>query len=145
MLRTNDLPVGDADAIYQDVAARQALLATGTLPTSPAALACAETAVPGEEIYDTARLRLIFYDNPFWGPYRFRLARIFSQPRYLDLRANLRHFQTVYAAAAEHAGGASGAKFSAERARFQIRYDDHITRQAAAVSRLLSQTAAAAP
>lgn len=96
MLRTNDLPIHDAQALYKDAFARRALLETGLLPTAPGALAVAGPAVRENEVYDTNRLRLIFYDNPFWGPYRPRFARIFATPRYHDLRVNLRHFAGLY-------------------------------------------------
>jgi hypothetical protein len=136
MLRTNDLPLTDPDALYKDRAARQALLETGTLPAAPGALASAERAVQQNAVYDIARLRLIFYDNPFWGPYRFRLARIFKDPRYTDLRENLRHFARLYAAAPP-----SRAKISGERARFQQAYEHHIARQAATVEQQLAHLA----
>ena len=90
MLRANDLPIEDAQALYADVPARRALLATGTLPTAAGALALAAPAVADNDIYDVARLRLIFYDNPFWGPYRGRFQRVLTEPRYCDLHANLR-------------------------------------------------------
>ncbi len=142
MLRANDLAIEDADAMYADAAARRALLATGALPAGPGALAFADKAVPGDDIYDTRKLRLIFYDNPFWGPYRFRLARIFAARRYVDLRENLRHFEAVYAAAAANRASAAGrGQWSRERADFQQRYDHHIADQAAKVGRQLSQLA----
>jgi hypothetical protein len=96
VLRANDLPIDDADAVYRDEAARSALLETGTLPTAPGALAIAVPATTANDIYDTAHLRLIFYDNPFWGAYPRHFSRIFSDPRYLDLHANFRHFAAVY-------------------------------------------------
>lgn len=96
MLRTNDLPIHDARALYEDEAARRALLESGTLPAAPGALAVAGPAIRDNDLYDTHKLRLIFYDNPFWGPYRPRFARIFATPRYHDLHANLRHFAALY-------------------------------------------------
>ena len=96
MLRTNDLPIHDAQALYADEAARRALLERGTLPTAPGALAVESPAIRENELYDTQKLRLIFYDNPFWGPYRPRFERIFATARYHDLRANLRHFAALY-------------------------------------------------
>jgi hypothetical protein len=134
VLRTNDLPIQDAQAMYEDEVAQRALFDADALPTAPAALAIAERAIPDNDVYDTDRLRLIFYDNPFWGPYRFRFARIFKQPRYSDLRANLRHFATIYAEAQERSRAARGegqGGFSGERARFQIRYEQYIAREIA--------------
>jgi hypothetical protein len=147
VLRANDLPIQDARAMYDDAAARRALLEADALPTAPAALTVAEPAIAENDVYDTDRLRLIFYDNPFWGPYRRRFARIFTEPRYFDLRANLRHFEALYAEALgriqaaqeeDHVG------FSGERARFQRRYEPYIAREAAKVSRQLASLEQAA-
>jgi hypothetical protein len=135
MLRTNDLPIQDMDAMYQDYEARRTLIETGILPTAPGALAIAERAVTANDLYDVDRLRLIFYDNPFWGPYRFRFARIFKEPRYFDLRANLRHFAGLYEMALEkqpHSGR------QGERASFQQHYTQYIAREAAKVKQQLA-------
>jgi hypothetical protein len=134
-LRANDLPIADPWALYEDDAARSALAQTGALPTAPGALACAEPALPGDGLYDTDKLRVIFYDNPFWGPYRPRLARILSEPRYGDLRTNLRHFEQLYAAAqaAPRAAPATGAQI-----KFLAQYDRAIARGAAETAGLLA-------
>jgi hypothetical protein len=96
MLRTNDFPIADAKAVYNDPSARRALLDGNSLPTAPGALASASSAVVSNDLYLTERLRLIFYDSPFFGPYRAQLARIFREARYSDLRENLRHFVGLY-------------------------------------------------
>lgn len=131
MLRANDLPLEDPQALYQDRDARAALLRWGALPVGPGALAVAEPAVARNEIYDVARrLRLIFYDNPFWGPYRFRFRRIFADPRYTDLRANLRHFAARYAAARRAKGPHNP---------FNARYEAHIALAAAQTEAMLTK------
>ena len=99
-LRANDLPIADAEALYAHAEIRHLLTETGNLPTGPAALTSAQPAVAINEIYDVRKLRLIFYDNPFWGPYRGWFKRIMSEPRYTDLPANLRHFARAYQTAA---------------------------------------------
>lgn len=138
-LRTNDLSIDNAQTVYDDVVARRALIEADTLPTAPGALAIIAPAIQDNEIYDTDRLRLIFYDNPFWGPYRPRFLRIFDEPRYIDLRANLRHFATVYEAAQQKRGGncLTGGKgdnaLSAEHERFDALYRRYIEREAAKV------------
>jgi hypothetical protein len=115
------------------------LLRNDMLPTAPGALAIATPVVRNNDIYVTERLRLIFYDNPFWGPYRQRFLRIFSDPRYMDLRANLEHFAQVYARALTRRRNALMAKPSATRARspeyarFYAAYDDYIARALAGV------------
>jgi hypothetical protein len=135
MLRTNDLPIEDAQALYEDAAARHALLTTGTLPTAPGALASAGPAIAENDIYDVSCLRLIFYDNPFWGPYRGRFKRIFTTPRYSDLHANLHHFVARYAAVPARDPG----RLSGERALFQIRYNQHVVDEAAKLNRQLAR------
>jgi len=139
MSQTNDLPIHDAQLMFENPIARKALLETGTLPTIAGALAVATSAVQDNDLYDTARLRLIFYDNPFWGPYRFRFARFFKEARYFDLVANLHHFAGVYEMAREQNRKAHGnAKpKSAQRAAFQIVYEQHIEREALKISRQL--------
>lgn len=93
--RTNDLPIDSPDAVYGDAAARQALQRSGTLPVAPGALAEAEPAIADNDVYATD-LRLLFYDEPVFGPYRRRFADIFSEPRYVDLLSNLRYFAALY-------------------------------------------------
>jgi len=139
VLRVNDLPIEDPDALYHDEIARNMLLRNDMLPTAPGALAIATPVIRNNDIYVTERLRLIFYDNPFWGPYRQRFLRIFSDPRYMDLRANLEHFAQVYARALTRRRNALMAKPSATRARspeyarFYAAYDDYIARALAGV------------
>lgn len=134
MRRTNDLPIDDPQALYEDEFARRALLETGALPTAPGALATAERAVGDNDLYETDRLRLIFYDNPFWGPYRSRFSRILGEPRYLDLRANLRHFASLYAAAVRRRQAPAGD----EQTGFYRLHDCYIRREAAKLRRHLA-------
>lgn len=137
--RTNDLPIHDVRAIYDDELARRALLETGALPTAPGALAIAEPVIRQNEIYETERLRLIFYDNPFWGPYRRHFARILDEARYSNLQANLRHFARIYETAQERRRSTRGNRArSSPEEEFQLHYDRYIERDALRVSGLLS-------
>jgi len=114
MRRTNDLPVADPDALYDDPAARAAILANGALPAGPGSLAEAERAIQPNDVYNT-KLRLIFYDEPTFGHYQRHFEQIFSDPRYTDLRANMSHFERLYATILAHpkiAGGARGAFYA---------------------------------
>ncbi|HTU55824.1 MAG TPA: hypothetical protein VMF62_17805 [Acetobacteraceae bacterium] len=140
VLRTNDLRIDDARAMFDDELARRALLETGALPTAPAALAIAEQAIRENEVYETDRLRLIFYANPFWGHYRRHFDRILGEPRYSDLGTNLRHFAQIYERATERRSSARGrqARSDAE-AQFCMHYDRYIEREAARVNDLLSR------
>ncbi len=137
MRRTNDMSIDDIDALYGDEAARQALLRMDSLPTQPGALADAEPAAQDNDIYDTD-LRLIFYDDPIFGSYRRHFERIYSEPRYIDLRANLQHFADLYtkieqerrplsSLLARH--GALSARERDDLAAFYARYYRYIERQ----------------
>ena len=97
MRRTNDMPIADPDALYDDEVARVDLLRQGWIATEPGALAEARPAVQPNDIYNT-HLRLIFYDEPVFGHYQQRFDRIFVEPRYTDLATNLAHFSQVYTA-----------------------------------------------
>ena len=91
-------------------------------------------------MYDVNKLRLIFYDNPFWGPYRPHFARIFAEPRYNDLRANLRHFAAIYETILQRNGTASGRRqggVSGAPAQFEACYHQYIAREAERVSEQL--------
>jgi hypothetical protein len=137
MQRSNDLPIADVDAVYADAGARETLLQDNTLPTAHGALAIAERAIGGEA-YDTRNLRLIFYDNPFWGAYRRRLARILGTPRYTDLRTNLQYFAAQYAQAQNRLAADRAKPCSSERAQFNARYAHYVAREAATVNRHLT-------
>ena len=136
MLRASDLLIEKPQALYKDSHARRMLLSTGTLPTAPGALACAGPAITENDVYDVARLRLIFYDNPFWGPYRHRFKQIFTAPRYGDLHANFCDFAKRYAVAKTLGRGAAG--LSGERALFQECYEKHIARETEKLERQLA-------
>jgi hypothetical protein len=129
--RANDLSIANPRALYKDKAARRAVLASGALPTAPGAILIASPAIRNNEVYDTEGLKLIFFDNPFWGPYRTHLKRILSEPRFSNLRANLRHFETVYATAREKIS-------STGAANFDLAFAQYIAREAARVARLLA-------
>lgn len=142
MLRANDLPIHDAEVLARDERARRALEEVDALPTAPGALASVVPAVRENEIYSIERLHLIFYAHPFWGHYCASFARIFSEPRYLDLGANLRHFGAVYEMALARrnplrrlaAASAEGNDAHAGRhERFYAHYERYIERQAAKV------------
>ncbi len=137
MLRAHDLPLENARALYKDRHARNSLLHWGVLPGGPGALAVAGRAIARNDVYDVERLRLIFYDNPFWGPYRFRFRRIFADPRYTDLQTNLRHFAARYAAAARRGVGHSPA--CAAQKLFYARYSEHIAGEALRLEAMLAR------
>jgi hypothetical protein len=96
MRRTNDMPLFDLSALYQDSAARQALLAGKGLPVRAGALAVIEPVAQKNDLYET-NLDLIFYDDGLFGPYEGWYRDIVSQTRYSDILENLRYFSDLYA------------------------------------------------
>lgn len=138
MVQGNDLPIDDSQALYRNPLTRRALLEMDALPTGHGGLATAERAVSENDIYDTEGLRLIFYANRFWSRYHRDFARIFREPRYLDLAANLRHFLTVYREAREKLPVARG---DGDKARFIARYERYLAREMTRVETHLANLA----
>ncbi|HJU29731.1 MAG TPA: hypothetical protein VJ718_11200, partial [Candidatus Binataceae bacterium] len=135
MVRANDLPVDDPQALFADAWVRRALLEFDLLPTAPGALASAEPAIAENQIYDIDGLRLIFYSSHLWGKYRQRFARIFREPRYFFLPANLNHFAAVYERARKNLHGARG---DAEKLRFMTSYEHYLGREIGRVTQQLA-------
>jgi hypothetical protein len=122
--RTNDMNIADPDAVYGDAEAHAALL-HGWLLTGPGALAEARRVVQPNDLYGT-HLRLIFYDEAMFGHYQERFDRIFHEPRYTDLNANLSHFSALFAAILARRPAPAGSDGSAG---FYRQYYDTIERE----------------
>jgi hypothetical protein len=95
MRRTNDLPIDDIEALYDDPAARALLMDYGRLPTEPGAIADLGSIVSPNDVYDT-QSRIIFYDDPITGRYQRWFDRMMSDPRYFRIRDNLAYFDALY-------------------------------------------------
>jgi hypothetical protein len=138
MRRTNDMPLADPQALYEDGAARAGLLREDRIATMPGALAQAERAIRPNELYDTD-LRLIFYDEPIFGHYQQWFDRIFSKGRYTDLRANLTHFSALYARIlAEPDNPSAPGSGDPGFASFARRYRDYVVHHKEAVDHWLA-------
>jgi hypothetical protein len=135
MRRTNDLPVDDPDALYDDEQARATLLQRGWVATGPGALAEARRVVEPNEIYNT-HLRLIFYDEAIFGHYQQRFDRIFAEPRYTDLVANFSYFSKLYSAILDRRRMPDMAD---HRADFYRRYYDAIAHEKAKADAALAR------
>ncbi len=98
MRRTNDIGLVDLAAAYRDPDARRSILTYGRLPAQPGALAEARGPQRPNEIYDTG-LKLIFYDDPLFGPYQGRFDAIFADPRELNPGRNAGWFAAAYRSA----------------------------------------------
>lgn len=138
--RTNDMPIADPDALYGDAAARDALLQLGWIATQPGALAEARPAVQPNEVYQT-HLRLIFYDEPVFGHYQEWFDKIFTEPRYTDLTANLLYFSRLYGAILAEP---RMPQTNAARATFYRRYYDVIRGENVKVNAMLAKLSGAA-
>ncbi|MBV8653817.1 MAG: hypothetical protein JO255_20325, partial [Alphaproteobacteria bacterium] len=95
MERTNDLPLENLADLYADSAARQTLMERNWLPTEPGGLAETEPVIQNNDIYET-KLKLIFFEDPIFEPYQKQFDRIFTEPRYVDIRKNLVYFSSLY-------------------------------------------------
>ncbi len=91
MRRTNNPDLLDPAAAYRDPAARRSVVQFGQLPVRPGAIALSWPPRQPNEVYGTA-LKLVFYDEPHFGPYRGWLDAILADPRFFDLESNLRYF-----------------------------------------------------
>jgi hypothetical protein len=96
MHRANDMPLEDPLTVWNDRSAREALLAGQELPARQGALATFEPVVRQNALYRTD-LRLIFYDEPMFGPYEGWYRQIIQQARYTDPQADRRYFAALYA------------------------------------------------
>jgi len=96
MRRTNDVPIDDLVALYDDAAARKLLLEHGRLPTEPGALLDLGTIPRDNQVYDPAS-NIIFYDDPIFGSYQTHFREILTEPRYFRLADNLAYFAALYA------------------------------------------------
>jgi hypothetical protein len=145
--RTNDMPIGRPRDLYEEEAARTALLRGDWIATGPGALAEARPMIRRNDLYDTDP-RLIFYDEPILGRYQRRFDEIFRTPRYTDLRANLEHFSAQYRAilARHQALPRSRPKpleldvalEDPQLAEFYARYYAYVARESAATDHLLA-------
>ena len=154
MRRANDPALADPIAVWRDLAARRSVLEFGQLPARPGAIALSWPAREPNDVYETA-LKLVFYDEPHFGPYRGWLEAILADPAQVELEANLRHHARL--ARAQQAGwqplswwlaqpGMREAP-AAEVARFRDRYAEALGRDVAAMDRQLTlvQRARAVP
>jgi len=136
MRRASDLPLEDAQALYEDEHIRRSLPATGLLPTAPGALLSIVPPVTDNDVYNVDGLKLIFFDSVLWGSYRGHLKRLAAAPHNTDLHENFRHFAARYAAASQ---AGRGRWLRGERASFQTHYENHIANAAETLARQMAR------
>jgi hypothetical protein len=146
----NDLPVDDPLALYRMTRARAALMSAGTLPTGPGAVLEAEPARAPNEMYRTD-VSLIFYDDPVFGSYSDRFARLMSSPRFATLDANFAWFDDLYRRAAanaetapQRAAATLGPEERADFEPFLARYRTFVRAQQARIATMRGHAAGAA-
>ena len=93
--RTNDFDISDPATIYQDLSARTQLMTFDQLPTTPGSIIDLGPLLAVNALYNT-HSEIIFYDQPWLGPYQRRFEEILRQPRYARLQDNLQYFDALY-------------------------------------------------
>jgi len=132
--RTNDLPIDDPHRLFSDPTARMELERWHRLPAEPGALAQSVPPRQPNDVYDSD-LELIFYDEPVFGLYAPHFRQIFTEPRYTDLGANLRHFAMLYAQAP--------APGRPQEAAFNTEYASYLATQRTLMTEMLARYSAA--
>jgi hypothetical protein len=121
------------------------LITDDWLAPLPGGLAEMKRMVTDNAIYDPD-VRLVFWHDPVLGPYERRFRRIETEPRYSDIRENLRYFSGLYRQIEAdrkplswHLARRADKSQSAQDdfAAFYVRYYDYIGRQRAKVEGLL--------
>ena len=95
MRRTNDPGFAKSSRRLSGSGGPAIRAAFGQLPVRPGAIAQSWPPRYPNEVYET-QLKLVFYDEPLFGPYRGWLDAILADPRYFDIERNLRYFAARY-------------------------------------------------
>lgn len=98
MRRTGYARLLDPRVLHADRAARFALTTFDQLPLRPGAIMESRPPQEPNHVYETW-LKLIFYDDPIFGPYQRWFDAIRDDPARFDLRSNLRQVLAQYRAA----------------------------------------------
>jgi hypothetical protein len=93
----NEYPIENISWIYEDEVKRRSLLKRGWLPTRHGALLKTIGVHEDNELYDT-RFKLFLLQAPLLKYKSWRVRRMLSEGRYLDIEPNLLHFQAKYEA-----------------------------------------------
>jgi hypothetical protein len=88
-------PVDSYPRIFGDDKMRDAMLEFGWLPTRHGALLVSLPVHPNNLLFDT-QPRLLVLQSPFTLRTTRRLLKMLDDPRFTELDANLRHFQSIY-------------------------------------------------
>jgi hypothetical protein len=134
-------PLEDYGELYGESVHRDALIEFDWLPTRHGALVKALPVHAENDLYDTA-LRLFVLQRPFRQSQMRDSVRLLSDPRFVDVGANLRHFAEVYAGILadrdEESFGLASLRGDRYR-RLRRRYYAYIEKQLAEVQALLAR------
>lgn len=134
-------PIDDYGKVYGDSIQRDALMEFGWLPTRHGALVKTLPVHAENDLYDTT-FRLFVLQSPFRRGQTEAAVRLLSDERFVDLKANLRHFSQVYEAilANRDEEGFGLASLRGDRyRRVRRRYYAYIEEQRAEVEAMLGR------
>jgi hypothetical protein len=144
----NDGPIDSFRRIYRDDTMTESLSEYGWLPTRHGALMTAEGVFLDNDLYDT-HYNLFILQSPFLEGKTRKARRMFDDPRYTQIEANLRHFDAVYAAILadkpEPLETAAATGSLSERERMRIRYFEYIQAQYDETQEMLRRIGAETP
>ncbi len=123
-------PLDDFGAVYRKDAWRHALLEFGWLPTRHGALLKILPVHQQNDLFDTT-FRKFVLEGPLRRGTTRRVRELFSDPRYVELEANLEHFRAVYEEIlAERRQAETASALRGDRRRtVRRRYDRYIEEQ----------------
>ncbi len=134
-------PLEDYGKLYDDSVRRDALMEFDWLPTRHGALVKTLPVFAENDLYDTT-LRLFVLQSPFRRSQMEHAVRLLSDERFVDVGANLRHFEKVYARilAERDDEGFGIASLRGDRyRRVRRRYYEYVEKQQAEVADLLAR------
>ena len=93
--RSNTFGLEDWWQVYSDRTMRESLMERGWLPTRHGALLTIVPVHAKNELWETGR-RILVLDIPLFGTKRKRIGRMYEDPRFTDVEANLRWWEGRY-------------------------------------------------
>lgn len=134
--RGNTFNVEDWWTVYSDKSMRRSLIERNWLPTRHGALITFVPAHEPNELWDTGRSILVL-DVPLFGTKRKRIRKMYEDPRYTEVRANLRWWSDRYGAILKKRPENWRVTGDDPRMEFRRKYYEYIEAQLAEVDRLL--------
>jgi hypothetical protein len=141
----NDGPIDDFGKIHGNPAMSESLRESDWLPTRHGALMTAEKIFLDNDLYDTG-YNLLLLDSPLLEGKRRKARRMFFDPRYTEIEANLRHFTVLYAEIlADQPASKGDTEVMSEREQLRARYYRYIRAQHEDTQQMLRRIGAEDP